>query len=84
MCRAAVAVPVQSQFAYLRRVLKYCGLKALATRPGFGMLLLALKLTRRDHDRFLNASIRGFPADRLFELIRQQPCARSSSCCTAG
>jgi dTDP-4-amino-4,6-dideoxygalactose transaminase len=66
---------VQSQFGYLRRVLKYCVLKALATRPGFGTLLFALKVTGRDHDRFLNASIRGFPADRLFELIRQQPCA---------
>ena len=65
--------PVQSQFAYLLRLLKYCVLKLLGTRPGFGSLLLMLRLLGRDHDRMLNASIRGFPADQLFELIRQQP-----------
>lgn len=67
--------PVQSQFAYLQRVLKYCVLKLLGTRPGFGALLLALRVLGRDHDRMLNASIRGFPAERLFELIRQRPSA---------
>jgi dTDP-4-amino-4,6-dideoxygalactose transaminase len=67
--------PVQPRGAYLQRLVKYVGLKSLTYRPTFQALVGVLRLMGRDHDRMLNASIRGFPADRLFELIRQQPCA---------
>ncbi len=66
---------VQSRAAYLGRIVKYVLLKALAYRLSFSCLVGALRLLRRDHDRVLNSSVSGFAADRLFELIRRQPCA---------
>lgn len=66
---------LQSRAAYLGRVVKYVLLKALAYRLPFRCLVGVLRLLRRDHDRVLNSSVSGFAADRLFELIRRQPCA---------
>ena len=65
----------QSRASYLGRVVKYMLLKALAYRLPFRSLVGVLRLLGRDHDRILNSSVSGFSADRLFELIRRQPCA---------
>lgn len=73
MRRRQSEYPVQTHRNYLGRVLKYCVLKAAATRTGFALLLFGFRILGRDYDQALNASIRGFPADRLFDLIRQQP-----------
>lgn len=65
---------VQSSAAYLGRIVKYLLLKALVCRLPFKCLVGMLRLLGRDHDRILNSSVSGFAADRLFELIRRQPC----------
>ena len=66
--------PVQPTGEYARRIFKYVGLKLLGTRPVFTALILLMKLLKRDFDKSLNASIRGFPKDRMFEMIRRRPC----------
>lgn len=66
---------VQSRAAYLGRIVKYMLLKTLSYPLPFQCFVGALRLLGRDHDRFLNSSVSGFAADRLFELIRRQPCA---------
>jgi len=66
---------VQSRAAYFGRIVKYMLLKTLSYRLPFQCLVGALRVLGRDHDRLLNSSVSGFVADRLFELIRQQPCA---------
>jgi dTDP-4-amino-4,6-dideoxygalactose transaminase len=67
--------PVQSRWAYLERIVKYMGLKGVSYRAAFQALIGLLRRLGKDFDRVLNNSIRGFPADRLIEQIRQQPCA---------
>jgi len=68
------AYPVQSQRGFASRCAKYLVLKLLSTRFGFRCLATALRWSGKDHDRTLNAMARGFPPERLFELIRQVPC----------
>lgn len=75
MLQAQARYRAQSRAAYLGRIVKYVLLKALAYRLPFKCLVGVLRLLGRDHDRFLNSSVSGFAADRLFELIRHQPCA---------
>lgn len=75
MRNVQAAFPVQRRTGYLQRIIRYTGLKAVSYRGTFDALIGVLRVLGKDYDRVLNASIRGFPADRLFELIRQQPCA---------
>lgn len=75
MGQLQAAYPVQSRWAYWERIVKYMGLKAVSYRATFQALIGLLRLMGKDFDRVLNNSIRGFPADRLIEQIRQQPCA---------
>ena len=67
--------PVQSRYAYAQRVLKYTLFKLLETRPAFTFLVGVMRLLGRDHDRWVNSLVRGFPADQLFRLIRRRPSA---------
>jgi len=68
------AYPLQSQRGFAMRCAKYLVLKLLSTRIGFRCLATVLRWSGKDHDRVLNAMARGFPPERLFELIRQTPC----------
>lgn len=65
----------QTRPEFLRRVLKYMLFKLLETRPVFTTLVATIRLLGRDHDRWVNSLVRGFPADRLFQLIRRRPSA---------
>jgi len=75
MRRRQTAYPVQSRAAYFQRVIKYMALKAASYRAPLQCLIALMRLVGRDHDRLLNSFVRGFPADRMFNLIRRQPCA---------
>jgi perosamine synthetase len=65
--------PMQTRRAYFRRLLKHAALKAFSTRPVFHAMVLACRVARRDYDRFVNGSVRGFRQGHLLALIRQQP-----------
>ena len=66
--------PLQSRFAYTRRLLKYAGLKAMENRPAFAALVATCKLLGADCDRLLNQAVRGFAGGELLPRLRQQPC----------
>lgn len=66
---------VQSRGAYLRRLLKYAGLKAICLRWPFAALLRVLALCGCDYDRVLNGLVRGFAGPDFFTRIRRQPSA---------
>jgi dTDP-4-amino-4,6-dideoxygalactose transaminase len=72
------AYPVQSRAAYLRRIVKYMGLKAASYRGTFRALIGLLRLAGRDFDRALNNSIRGFPAG---SFCRNSVSSRARRCC---
>ena len=57
------------------RILRCAVLKLLSTRLGARSLFTALRLAGRDFDLPLNSRTRGFPPDRMLELIRRQPSA---------
>lgn len=75
MRRRQATYPVQSRAGYLQRVVKYMALQAASYRLPLSCLIGLLRLVGKDHDRLMNSFVRGFAADRLFSLIRQQPCA---------
>ncbi len=75
MRRRQATYPVQSRAGYFQRVVKYMALKAASYRAPLQCLIALMRLVGRDHDRLLNSFVRGFPADRMFSLIRRQPCA---------
>jgi perosamine synthetase len=66
--------PVQSRFAYARRLLKYSILTALTYRPAFSVMCRTLRLLRLDYDLILHHSSRGFAGSDFWGRIRQQPC----------
>lgn len=65
-------LPVQSSGAYLRRVIKYAGLKAVSYPWTFRGLLLAARLVGKDHDALLRSAVRGFAGADLLPAIRKQ------------
>lgn len=65
--------PVQKRRSYLRRLVKCAALKACCTRPVFGAMMRACRVMKRDHDRLINESVRGFRGPGLLQRIRQQP-----------
>jgi dTDP-4-amino-4,6-dideoxygalactose transaminase len=67
--------PAQSRSAYLTRVLKYGLLKGATTWTGYTALVALLRAACCDHDQLAARLVRGFPAERLFEQLRQQPSA---------
>lgn len=75
MRRRQAEYAVQSRFGYLQRIVKYMLLKGASYPAPLRCLIGLLGLLGRDHDRLLNAAVRGFDAARLFALIRRQPCA---------
>jgi len=67
--------PVQSRWAYLRRVLKYAVFKAISSRPLASAVVYVSRAVRYDYDRLVNWAARGFAGPGFFLRIRQQPSA---------
>ncbi len=66
-------LPVQTRRAFVRKVVKYAGVK-LVTRPtAFGLLARACRWLGADHDTVINQSLRGFAGPDFFSQIRQRP-----------
>lgn len=66
--------PQQKSTSYLGRLAKVAGLKLLASRPLFSLLVRLVDLAGGDADAFVGHSARGFPDEELFHHLRQQPC----------
>jgi dTDP-4-amino-4,6-dideoxygalactose transaminase len=67
--------PPQGRWAFLRRIAKYAGLKAVSSRLVYGALVRLFRVMGVDHDRLVNGAVRGFAGDGFFGRIRRQPCA---------
>jgi len=67
--------PVQSRWSYLRRLLKYVGLKAGSTRPVFTAVVCGCRAFECNPDRAFNGFARGFAGAGFFTRLRQQPSA---------
>jgi perosamine synthetase len=75
MVQIQQAYPTQSTLAYFKRVVKYGFLKFLSYRLPITVFIATLRLLGKDYSEILKKSVKGFPADKLFLRIRQQPCA---------
>ncbi len=71
----ANAWPQQRTLGYFARIAKIAGLKLLAKRPMFTLLVWLIDHTGGDADALVGHSARGYPDERLFECLRQRPCA---------
>lgn len=69
------AQPVVSEATYLRKVLKYEGIRAMTNPYVFGAAVAALRTAGVDVDETLNALTRSFRGTDLLSAIRQQPSA---------
>ena len=67
--------PRQGRWAFLLRLAKYAGLKAVSSRPVYGALVRLFRAFGVDHDRLVNGAVRGFAGEGFFVRIRRQPCA---------
>jgi dTDP-4-amino-4,6-dideoxygalactose transaminase len=67
------AWPRQSNWNFLKRVVKYLALKKVATRPALATLGWIARLRGTDHDTFVSGAARGFPGSDFFAKIRRQP-----------
>jgi perosamine synthetase len=67
--------PVQPRGRYLRRVLRFMGLKALARPALFAAMVALCRLGGRSHDTLLGSLLRGFPAGNLIARLRERPSA---------
>jgi perosamine synthetase len=75
MVQIQQAYPTQSTLAYFKRVVKYGFLKFLSYRLSITAFIVTLRMLGKDYSEILKKSVKGFPADKLFLRIRQQPCA---------
>jgi perosamine synthetase len=75
MRHAQAQWPVQSRWHYLRRMMKYSGMKLLSSRPTTGMVAWVCKVVGCDYDLWVNRAARGFPGDGFFKQIQRQPSA---------
>ena len=65
--------PVQSNREFLRKVVKYAGLK-IASRPAaLRLLATACRRLGTDHDVVISGALRGFSGPAFFDKIRRQP-----------
>jgi len=75
MVQIQQAYPTQSTLAYFKRVVKYGFLKFLSYRLPITVFIATLRMLGKDYSEILKKSVKGFPTDKLFLRIRQQPCA---------
>ncbi len=71
--RLHASYPVEGRCVYGQRLLKYAALKTLATRPCFSLISACCDWMGSDPDRVVVGAARNFPADALFQHVRQQP-----------
>ena len=74
MVQTQQAYPTQSTWAYFKRVVKYGFLKFLSYRVPITAFIVTLRILGKDYSEILKKSVRGFPNDKLFSKIREQPC----------
>ncbi|HEY9834689.1 MAG TPA: aminotransferase class V-fold PLP-dependent enzyme [Stenomitos sp.] len=65
--------PCRSEFWFLKRVLKYFGLKLFSMPRIYAQLLAVLRLLNRDLDGVINSLTRGFTQGDLLTKIRYRP-----------
>lgn len=67
------ALPLQPRMHFLKRVLKFSGLKALGWRLPYSIFVQGCTLLGKRHDRVVGSALRGFPAGDLLRKIRHRP-----------
>jgi perosamine synthetase len=75
MRRILARQPLQNRWVYLRRVLKYGGMKFLSTRPMYSAVIWTWRAMGRDPDQLVSGATRGFAGPDFFNRIRRQPSA---------
>lgn len=65
--------PVQSRSEFLRKVVKYVGLKVASRPAAFGALAAGCRLLGTSHDAVISRALHGFSGPRFFDKIRRQP-----------
>ncbi|HID75722.1 MAG TPA: DegT/DnrJ/EryC1/StrS aminotransferase family protein [Planctomycetaceae bacterium] len=65
--------PSQTRVMYLRRLLKYVGIKGLSTRLTLRAVAQLFTLLKVDYDRVAGSAARGFAGRDFFDRIRRQP-----------
>jgi dTDP-4-amino-4,6-dideoxygalactose transaminase len=65
--------PVQSRWRFLRRVVKYAGIKLIDRPRVFGLLATTCRRLGKTHDAVISGALRGFPGPAFFTKIREQP-----------
>lgn len=73
MRRIQKGQPIQTQWAYGKRVLKYAFLQAVCLKPFFDLLLFVSRILGRTHDQVIGEAVRGFGPGELLGKIRQRP-----------
>jgi dTDP-4-amino-4,6-dideoxygalactose transaminase len=66
--------PIQSRWQYLKKVLKYIGVKTISTWPIASLIRVVLRSCSLNHDRLAAGMARGFAGPNFFQRIRQRPC----------
>ena len=67
------AQPVQRRQTFLRKVVKYSGIKLVSSPGPYGVLAAACRVLGTDHDAVISRALRGFSGPDFFVRIRQQP-----------
>ena len=65
--------PVQGRREFLRKVVKYAGLKVASRPMVFGAVAVACRLLGTNHDVVISRAVRGFSGPDFFNKIRRQP-----------
>lgn len=65
--------PRASSGAFLKRVLKYVGLKFISLPPPYACFVRWCRWRGRDYDTVIQASVRGFARDELLVRLRHRP-----------
>lgn len=67
--------PVQPRRVFLKRIVKFIGLKLLARASLFGPFSLLCQILGTNHDDVIVSSTRGFPGEWSIERFRKRPSA---------
>jgi perosamine synthetase len=65
--------PVQGRRTFLRKVVKYAGVKMASQPTAYGALAFTCRLLGTDHDVVIGRALRGFSGPDFFRKIRHQP-----------
>ena len=65
--------PVQSRLRFLTRICKYSLLMMLSYRAAYSVFVGVCSVFKKDHDRLISNSVRGFQGEDFFTRIRQRP-----------